>query len=99
MVFCITLVCDKCGRRAPYFRSTDPSIPEWVDTLSQSHCDAPGCDTGDRHTETWLDGEGVARDSRQRGTADRDGATTRHILSVQAEPLSSNPPPKEGEKP
>ncbi len=62
MSFCLTLVCEKCGRRAPYFRSTDPGLPEWVETLSQSHCDAPGCDTSDRHIERWLDADGIERD-------------------------------------
>jgi len=65
MGFCMTLACEKCGRRAPYFLSTDPSIPEWVETLSQSHCDALGCDTGDRLIETWLDRSGCARDPCQ----------------------------------
>lgn len=37
------------------------------------------------------------RGERQEGSADRDGATTRHMLSAQAEPLP--PPPSEGEKP
>lgn len=58
----ITLICEKCGRRAPYFRSSDPSLPLWVETLSQSHCDLAGCDTGDRLIETWLDADGSARD-------------------------------------
>lgn len=58
----VTLVCEKCGRRAPYLRSNDPTLPVWVGTLSQSHCDLPGCDTGDRLIETWLDASGFARD-------------------------------------
>ncbi len=58
----IKLACESCGRSMEYDRGIDPSIPAWVETLSQSHCDAPGCDTGDRLIETWLDADGVARD-------------------------------------
>jgi len=58
----LLLRCEKCGRSMAYDRSIDPDIPAWVATLSQSHCDAPECDTSDRLIETWLDAQGVARD-------------------------------------
>jgi len=58
----LTLRCEKCGRSMAYDRTIDPSIPAWVATLAQSHCDADDCDTGDRHTERWLDSNGIERD-------------------------------------
>lgn len=58
----IKLRCEKCGRSMSYDRAMDRSIPKWVITLSQSHCDAEGCDTSDYHVETWLDAAGLARD-------------------------------------
>lgn len=63
----ITIRCEKCGRTAPYSRALDPDIPAWVETLSQSHCDAESCDTGDRHVETWLDAAGHALDPLAQG--------------------------------
>lgn len=86
----LTLVCEKCGRRAPYFRRTDPSLPKWVETLSQSHCDLDGCDTGDRHIETWLDANGVARDPADHSVS--DGAPMRQGNPATDEPLL---PPQE----
>lgn len=58
----LKLVCERCGARSNYRRVLDPMIPDWVVTLSHSHCDKPDCDTGDRHIETWLDADGIARD-------------------------------------
>lgn len=58
----LILRCESCGRWTAYERSIDPTIPAWVSELVQSHCDAEGCDTGDRLIETWLDTDGVARD-------------------------------------
>jgi hypothetical protein len=58
----LLLVCERCGRSMEYGRDIDSDIPAWVATLSQSHCDADDCDTGDRVIETWLDRSGVARD-------------------------------------
>lgn len=58
----LNLVCEKCGAKGRYPRFLDKNIPAWVETLSHSHCDLPDCDTFDRHIETWLDGNGVARD-------------------------------------
>lgn len=58
----VSLVCERCGRSMKYRRILDPHLPDWVATLSQSHCDADACDTGDRHIETWLDAKGLARD-------------------------------------
>lgn len=58
----VSLVCERCGRSMKYRRILDPSLPDWVTTLSQSHCDAAACDTGDRHIERWLDAGGVERD-------------------------------------
>lgn len=62
MVQMLTLRCEKCGREEAYNRSLDPGIPRWVAVLAQSHCDAIGCDTADRHIERWLDSNGVERD-------------------------------------
>ena len=67
----LTLRCENCGRSMAYERSIDPSIPAWVAILSQSHCDAGGCDTGDRLIETWLDADGVARDPASADTSER----------------------------
>lgn len=61
----VRLRCERCGRESEYDRSIDPDIPSWVVTLSQSHCDAEGCDAGDRLVETWLDANGVARDPEE----------------------------------
>lgn len=58
----VKLVCDRCGREEVYPRSFAPDVPTWVKTLSQSHCPADGCDTGDRCIETWLDADGIERD-------------------------------------
>lgn len=62
----LRLVCERCGRSMDYDRAIDPDLPAWVATLSQSHCDAEDCDTGDRLIETWLDADGVARDPAAR---------------------------------
>jgi hypothetical protein len=56
----VTLVCEKCSRRMPYFRSSDPSLPHWVETIRVSQCDI--CHDGDRITESWRDGHGLERD-------------------------------------
>ena len=56
----VTLVCRGCGRRMPYFRSNDPSLPAWVETISMSGCDL--CHDGDRMSEDWLDADGNAPD-------------------------------------
>ena len=58
----LTLRCEKCGRSMAYDRNLDPTIPVWCATLVQSHCDAEDCDTGDFHTERWLDRKGRERD-------------------------------------
>ena len=62
VVSTVRLICERCGRSMDYDRAIDPGLPTWVTTLSQSHCDAAACDTGDRLIETWLDVDGVARD-------------------------------------
>lgn len=56
----VTLVCRGCGRRMPYFRRNDPSLPVWVETISMSACDL--CHDGDRMSEDWLDADGNCPD-------------------------------------
>lgn len=79
----VQLVCQRCGRTDKYRRALDPFIPDWVATLSQSHCDAEGCDTGDRHIETWLDAHGVARDPLEEAHS-QDGTAERSALPREA---------------
>jgi len=40
----ITLACNRCGRRRPYKRGNDPSLPQEVDTITQNCCDICGFD-------------------------------------------------------
>ena len=53
----ITLVCRACGRRRPYFRSRDPSLPPDVAVILQDKCDI--CDDGDFSSEVMLDVNGI----------------------------------------
>lgn len=39
----------------------------------------------------------LSHEPERKSSEDRDGATTRHMLSVQAEPISTPPPPTDGE--
>ena len=50
----ITLICLRCGRRAPYNASVDPDLPTHVESIEQSYCDQ--CENGEKgHNETWRD--------------------------------------------
>lgn len=51
----LRLVCPRCNQYKRYERPSDRTIPDEV-TLIEIIC--PGCDDGDRHSETWFDAFG-----------------------------------------